>query len=59
MIYYSLNFDDNIKEYKTLSHNSAEILSKVKFDSLSSELTKYEYLDSDERSKGRKFPYLI
>jgi hypothetical protein len=53
LIYYSLNYDSQIKNYESISHNACEILSMVKHGSFLKEITKFE-----EEDNKKIFPYL-
>lgn len=53
LIYYSLNYDPQIKNYTSISHNACEILSMIKNETFLKELTKSEDLNGT-----KSFPYL-
>jgi hypothetical protein len=53
LIYYSLNYDPQIKNYTSISHNACEILSMVKHSSFLKEITKSVEIDNT-----KSFPYL-
>lgn len=54
LIYYSLNYDSQVKNYTSVSHNACEILSQVKHSAFLKEITKCEDVDDNNKS----FPYL-
>lgn len=54
LIYYSLNYDSQVKNYTSISHNACEILSQVKQGAFLKEITKC--IDTDDNNKS--FPYL-
>jgi len=62
LIYYSLNYDANIKDYETISHNSSEILSLVKNNQFIKELMKSAKPDEEDNQEQKEkeiyYPYL-